>query len=670
MSTWQSEILKEILNNDSHLIIVADPDGLLSDENIQQELKEQQFELLTFEDPIVFRYRYELLYRSKRDTGQYADKRILLRVLDRELNVLPFDILQAGYKITLNLGEVFPNLSYPVLEELPVEYLDKLYQSYHHFKPAPLGNNETCDFILRNIFQISVDLIKAPEDLLRTLLRIHLESKPLPPVLIDRLLNIIERQDTFTDWPLKTLLCEKDNFFKFLQERWPIFINHISGENTLSHEKKDITYGLKVEGPELLPLEDIDVRGYIDDLFLEGILQPIKHTRAGKLIKMHKWAKAGLITGDHYEDLDNLEIFVDNMKGTGFSGEARFQDWLNFASKWAHLNKIRFSIPGLAGTEIEQQILVYQQDMDLAFNKWLHQRYATLYNLPSTFPIMQHHISRGLIEPCVGQKNRVALVVIDGMSYDQWLVIKSVLKQNNVQYKFNESALFAWAPTITSISRQAIFSGKIPFEFSSSIMTTEKEPYLWSQFWQQQGLSKDASSYIKGLGDNDSLPALEELASITKIKALGIVVDKLDKIMHGMELGATGMQSQVKHWAIQGFMQNLLDILRKNDFQVYITADHGNIEASGCGRPKEGLIADLKGERVRIYTDSTLRTNVSRKFPGSIEWQAIGLPDTFLPLIAPNRTAFIAKGHSIVTHGGVCIEELIVPLVHIDWRKG
>ncbi|OBW63499.1 MAG: hypothetical protein A9183_07195 [Dehalococcoides mccartyi] len=667
MSTWQSEILKEILHTDSKLVIVTDPDKLLFEENVQQQLNELQFDLFTFEDPVVFRYEYESRYRSKKDTGQEIKTRILLRVADKELNSLPFDVLQAGHKVSLDLGNIFPKLSYPVLEKLPVEYLDKLYQAYHDLKPSGFGDNETCDFILRYIFQITADTIKDPEDLLKTLIRIHFKNKDIPSVLVERLLSLLKSQATFKAWPLKTLLYERDTFFKFLQERWPIFIDSIVSEANSTHENRK-GFTTKIEGPSLLPFEHMDVRVYIDDLFMEGLLQPIKFGGSGKLPKSHRWAKIGLITGTHQEEMETLGIFLESVKDAIPSEKASFQEWLSFSAKWAHLNELRYSIPDLIGTELEKQILAYQQDMDISFTKWLQQRYASLYNMPATFPVMQHHIPRALTEKHLSQGNRIALIVLDGMSSDQWLVIKNILRQKNPKYKFDESAIFAWAPTITSVSRQALFSSRIPIDFTSSIMTTEKEQSLWLQFWLQQGLSKNASAYINVVGDIENLPSVEELCSSPQVKVIGLVVGKLDKIMHGMELGAAGMQSQVKQWIIQGFMEKLLDTLRENKFQTYITADHGNIEARGCGQPKEGLVADLKGERVRIYVDSTLRSSVTSKFPGSIEWPSIGIPETFLPLIAPNRMAFITEGHSTVTHGGVCIEELIVPFVHVDWR--
>jgi hypothetical protein len=120
-------------------------------------------------------------------------------------------------------------------------------------------------------------------------------------------------------------------------------------------------------------------------------------------------------------------------------------------------------------------------------------------------------------------------------------------------------------------------------------------------------------------------------------------------------------------------------------------SDHGNIEAKGIGRPAEGAVADLRGERVRVYSDSRLRAQVKEKvdsslprhspsgqqlavkngYPAnlyqSLEWPPVGLPEDYLALIAPSRGAFVRKGERLVCHGGISVEELIVPLVEIDW---
>jgi hypothetical protein len=100
-------------------------------------------------------------------------------------------------------------------------------------------------------------------------------------------------------------------------------------------------------------------------------------------------------------------------------------------------------------------------------------------------------------------------------------------------------------------------------------------------------------------------------------------------------------------------------------FDVYITSDHGNVGATGLGRPREGMLADVKGERVRIFANEMLRAATASKFETAIPWPPVGLPDQFFPLLAPGRFAFIPNGKTTVAHGGITIEEVIVPFVRI-----
>ena len=135
--------------------------------------------------------------------------------------------------------------------------------------------------------------------------------------------------------------------------------------------------------------------------------------------------------------------------------------------------------------------------------------------------------------------------------------------------------------------------------------------------------------------------------------------------MHGMTLGTAGMHNQVRQWAEEGFMAGLLDALLNDGFAVFLTSDHGNVEAEGCGRPAEGAIADVRGERARVYPDAALRSRVKERFPDAVEWPGPGLPEDCLALLAPGRTAFVREGERIVGHGGVSLEEVVVPMVEI-----
>jgi hypothetical protein len=136
--------------------------------------------------------------------------------------------------------------------------------------------------------------------------------------------------------------------------------------------------------------------------------------------------------------------------------------------------------------------------------------------------------------------------------------------------------------------------------------------------------------------------------------------------MHGMQLGSAGMHNQIKQWCQGGFLAALVNQLLEYGYEVWLTAGHGNIQCDGKGRPSEGVIAETRGERVRVYPTPELRAQVAGAFPFAHEWQPVGLPADYFPLVAGGHDAFVNPGDAIVGHGGAAIEEVIVPLVKFE----
>ena len=70
MSVWIDRILKEFPADLSRLWIAADPDQVLLDERILAGLRTGGFDVLPFEDSIVFRAEFEERYRAAWDRGE------------------------------------------------------------------------------------------------------------------------------------------------------------------------------------------------------------------------------------------------------------------------------------------------------------------------------------------------------------------------------------------------------------------------------------------------------------------------------------------------------------------------------------------------------------------------------------------------------------------------
>lgn len=402
-----------------------------------------------------------------------------------------------------------------------------------------------------------------------------------------------------------------------------------------------------------------DIRIYIDNLFVEGKIEPVKNAKID--VDPNSWIKIG-IKEDKNDNATRISGLFKLLQKESPTIESSYADWIGFALKWAELSALMHCTNN--NTQ-QSQFIEMGLELNKTFAKWLSENYSNLINLPPTNPTMLHHVSRRIARDMENsQETLAALIVMDGLALDQWVSIRKSLQDNDNSLVMRESAVFAWIPTLTSVSRQSIFSGKPPYYFPSSIKTTNNEEKLWNQFWENNNISRLDIAYARGLSDGNIENIMDSIIHPGKTKAVGLVVDKIDKIMHGMQLGSAGMHNQIKQWCQKGFLLSLINYLLNQGYDVWMTSDHGNIECNGKGRPSEGVIAETKGERVRIYPSEELRSQVAANFPFAKEWQPIGLPSDYFPLIAGDQDAFINKGNTIVGHGGISIEEVIVPLVN------
>jgi hypothetical protein len=660
MSSWRDNILKEFIPNISKLTLVADPDSLLSEEKLSAELRKRGFDLIEFNDSIEFRYAYESKYRSIWDQGLHTDLVVILRVQNSEISKLPYDLLKAGRILSFNLGEIFPNLSYPILDCLDHQVFDELFEAQISTSPGVLGDNGTKDFILRHVYSIAPELIKTEVDLLRSLLKLHYGNIELPEPLSNRLIQLLHNNGTFDEWPLERIIKDTEVFYTFLQERWSIFLDSYGPFDYVSENSP--AYGLKIPGPEQLPFDHQDIRVYIDNLFIEGKLTPVDYYNPERI--KDSWVACGIKTtiadSANFRKNRLLNIIEENLP----SAQSRYKEWIALALQWAELSSL---IHNNSDENLLERFTSLQIQINDIFAKWLNQYYASLVNLSPSTPAMVHHIPRFLSRQIEGRETKkIALLVIDGLAFDQWITIKHLLQSQDRTLIFHDSAVFAWIPTLTSVSRQAIFAGKPPIYFPNSIYSTNSEEKLWKQFWQDQGLQKQEVAYRRSLGDEDIRNSLDAVINPYKTIVAGIVIDTVDKIMHGMQLGSPGMHNQIAQWCKTGYLKKTLDYLDELGYEVWLTSDHGNIEAVGTGRVAEGSLADSRGERVRIYPNVELRNQTAAASVSTRPWDPIGLPENFFPLLAENNTAFIKERVTTVAHGGISIEEVIVPLIKIE----
>jgi hypothetical protein len=675
MANWRDYILQHFREPLHRLTLVADPDGLMLEEELLATIRQNGFHLLPFEDHVAFRYAYESHYRQHWDEGQDTDLVVILRSPGASLRSLPYDLLQSGRTLTFGLPDLFPKLSYPVVSELDRAYLQPLYKAYQRYDGPQMGDRASTLFLLTRVYGIVPDLIKSPADLLKLLLSRHARDERVPSRLDALLLESLLRIPELASWPLRELLGNAQSFFVFLQERWPGYLAARQPAEILVKESR-LTYDVG----DPLPFDDPDVRVYVDNLFLEGRLKPISLPEDWIV---EGWAQVGVEIDEHAFEVRRHAGLLTHLEKELPATEATHREWMQFAATWAELTTLHHRLASALNKETVDRHRVLHLEVEARFAKWMLMRYHTLHSLPFLpMPTMVHHIPDYLAAYRHQHPGcRLALIIVDGLALDQWNLIRDHWIEEAHGWPIQESTAFAWVPTLTPISRQAIFTGTAPQFFPGSWQTTNQESAHWLRFWRKQGLHPASVGYLRNLGvkalkDDGSLLAdgdvvleaeVEELLGNGQIRVAALVVNTVDNIMHGMQLGTAGMHQQVRLWLTRHrYLTRLVARLLEASFTVYITSDHGNVWARGIGRPKEGVLVEKRSQRARVYTDPAFVKLGKEQSPTAVEWTNVGLPEQIHVLLAPQLDAFLNAGEHAVCHGGIALEEVIVPFVKIE----
>ena len=664
MSLWIERILKEFPAELARLWIVADPDDVLLDERVLSEMRARGFDVLPFEDSIVFQTEYEERYRAEWDQGKAGPARsLVLHLRGTNINDLPWDYLRQARKVSLSLANLFPKLSYSVVQQIGAEYLEQLFEAHEIELQSVRGESETKDFILEYVFQLSPRTsIRTDADLWHQLLRIHFGNREIPAVLAQRVAQVVHGKGLLPDQPIDSWIISKSIFLHVVQVEWYRYFEKRGITGIRAGEPVDVGEWSSLE----IPFEHSDVRSIVHQMFVEGALHPLQ-VQPSSAQGIPEWAKAGIVP-DPGAMRDLVLDGIHNIKQTMPSQDSTFREWIYLSRRMGEVIARFHELDAARADGIKDAVIEMQITADKRLREWVPKHYTDLSSLPAAkAPVMVHHVPRFLSMRRNAGESKIALLVFDGLAIDQWIHIRESLVKQSPKLVFDENACFAWLPTLTSVSRQALFSGLKPREFADTIETTSPEPTQWSRFWQDQGLRTNEVLYRKGIKRTDQLADLDAALSNSSIKVAGIVVDMVDEIVHGATLGKSGIAGQIDKWCESGFVDRLFAMLLDKGFHIYLTSDHGNVDAVGQGRLNQGVTSDLRGERVRTYRTENLAAESAATHTNTYRLDIAGLPANFLPLFADGRTAFVPQGEQVVVHGGISVEELIVPFVKISF---
>lgn len=248
------------------------------------------------------------------------------------------------------------------------------------------------------------------------------------------------------------------------------------------------------------------------------------------------------------------------------------------------------------------------------------------------------------------QEKKFAIVVMDGMSVSDWQLISN--KFNDIKY--NNNYCFALIPTLTSISRQSLLSGKLPRSIESPF-NLSREKNMFMEKCMEYGYNKNQIKYYRGYDIDVNI----------KDKCLAVIINDIDNLVHNQLQGYSGMYRDIEYMSNNNKLKNLICKLRKLNFDIYITSDHGNTNTKGIGKIKgSGIEVETKSKRAIIYKNYAETEEVKEQF-GLIDYPGYYLPDHYKYYICEMEQSFGILNEDIMSHGGITLEEVIVPFIKI-----
>ena len=346
-----------------------------------------------------------------------------------------------------------------------------------------------------------------------------------------------------------------------------------------------------------------------------------------------------------------------------------------------------------ADSDMTEMLQMQKEEANNSFAKFVRKNYLS-WVAPGTTqrPLMSPDIFKKCVFPAVNNGEKVFLVIIDNFRYDQW---RTLAQDIGEMFDVNEDMYMSILPTATQYARNAIFSGLMPEQIERMF------PDLWVDEDEEEGKNineeplvrtqieryrrHDTFSYHK---INDSVGAerlIERLGELKKNDINVVVVNFIDMLSHArteskmvreLANNESAYRSITLSWFRHSVVGELLKALAQTDCTVIITTDHGSIRAS---------------KPIKIIGDRNTNTNLRYKLGKNLNCQSKEVFVVKNPheaqLPAPNlSTSYVfATGNSFLAypnnynyyvsyykdtfqHGGISMEEMLIPLVTLKKR--
>ena len=363
-----------------------------------------------------------------------------------------------------------------------------------------------------------------------------------------------------------------------------------------------------------------------------------------------------------------------------------WQDWQDIYRQLVHW-ELQLSS---TDSQMTEMLAMQKEDANLGFAKFVKKNYI---NSLTSGPLFSHQLFKSKVFPLLDKKEKVCLVVMDNFRYDQWRLLSQEIGN---MFDIDEDLYFSILPTATQYARNAIFSGLMPNKIEQMF------PELWVDEDSEEGKNlneapliqtqldryrrHDTFSYHKINTSTEAERLLQQFNALGKYDLNVVVFNFIDMLSHArtesrmvreLANNESAYRSITLSWFRHSVIADFFRMLAQTDYKVIVTTDHGSIR---CTKP------------VKIVGDRNTNTNLRYKLGKNLGYDSKDLfviknpAEAQLP--SPNlSTSYVfATGDSFFAypnnynyyvsyykdtfqHGGISMEEMIIPLITLKGKQ-
>lgn len=583
MSRWFETIIQKVTPSTNKPIIVIDSQKYLEITEVQDRLTQEDYKIIFVEPGIQVRMEYELEVKGREKT---------ILVITGKYPLVD-DMKESAFVVDLKPKDIFRNFDENAISGLSFNALSTI-DSLSIFNE--LSYEETIQFMLENLYGIDFQawkLNKSKERCLAILISVYTNNEKPNKAINDFLENIGKPY-------FGTKVKDFSDKQKLLE-----FINALKSEE------------INFENPMLAKeIANLKITGSI-----ENNIESKQEKDLQKLIN------------------ELFEFLTERIKTIG----DQYKEWFEIAPKLGELGYAIFELNNKEYFDKYNEIL---NTINNRFQFFVNNHYDSLFSMsglrhPITIDKVQDYIAAST------KNNKIAFIVIDGMNYWQWTLLKHYLE--NEKLNVEEKTTLSWLPSITAWARQSIFAGKKP----DLTITNRTEGDLFKKYWIEKHQKQTYQVSYEAVKNNEKI----KLPS-SDVTVAGFVTNGLDELMHGNILGYEQLFINTKLWIEKSCICDAVKELRNAGYEVYISTDHGNIEAELTLKLTAGQKTVMLSKSKRFVQFDTEEQAIT--FIENNKEYRLGKKDK--SVYFKDTNGFGSSGEKVITHGGSHILELLIPV--------